>query len=210
MSQTLSLISYINNRQSHVSYVQNIIYNSTGDDLVDNKSGQVLGVQSAADDFGGEAESVKEVDDNGNYISSCDSSSEEGKTKCTTNSWTKLDLQHGKAMVEDCAKDRTVHLTRMFSNEREMHYAICPVQEGYSVAFGKGPLVQQGPNKRVYYPTVSIDTSKGMIVIKPNEELTHYEITGGAISNSVGFPCDTDADCDATLECKLECVHKTS
>ena len=55
-----------------------------------------------------------------------------------------------------------------------MHYAICPVQEGYSVAFGKGPLVQQGPNKRVYYPTVSIDTSKEMIVIKPNEELTHY------------------------------------
>ena len=150
----------------------------------------MLGVQSAADDFGGESESeFTEVDDNGNYISSCDSTSEEGETKCTTNSWTKLDLQHGKAMVEDCAKDRTVHLTRMFSNEREMHYAICPVQEGYSVAFGKGPLVQQGPNKRVYYPTVSIDTSKGMIVIKPNEELTHYEITGGAISNSVGFPC---------------------
>ena len=70
--------------------------------------------------------------------------------------------------------------------------------------------VQQGPNKRVYYPTVSIDTSKGMIVIKPNDEGTNYEITGGAISNSVGFPCDRDADCDATLECKFEWVHKTS
>ena len=210
----LSLISHVHNHMFTIicsqSYVHYVLYNSTGDDLVDNKSGQVLGVQSAADDFGGEAESIKEVDDNGNYISSCDSTSEEDETKCTTNSWTKLDLQHGKAMVEDCAKDRTVHLTRMFSNEREMHYAICPVQEGYSVAFGKGPLVQQGPNKRVYYPTVSIDTSKGMIVIKPNDEGTNYEITGGAISNSVGFPCDRDADCDATLECKFECVHKTS
>ena len=94
-------------------------------------------------------------------------------------------MSHGKAMVEDCSMDRTVHFTHKQANGHEMHHAICPIQEGLSGDF----------DTNLEYPTATIDTSAGFIVIKPNEEGTYYEITGDGITMDLGYPCDSDKDC---------------
>jgi len=113
---------------------------------------------------------------------------------CTSTSLVNIDMSHGKAMVEDCSMDRTVHFTHKQANGHEMHHAICPIQEGLSGDF----------DTSLEYPTATIDTSAGFIVIKPNEEGTYYEITGDGITMDLGYPCDSDKDCDSNLVCNSE------
>ena len=38
---------------------------------------------------------------------------------CTSTSLVKIDMSHGKAMVEDCSMDRTVHFTHKQANGHE-------------------------------------------------------------------------------------------
>lgn len=157
-----------------------------GDDFVDSSSGKTLGMQTSSERFEG--------DEDGESTCMLSASSEENKTMCSTSSLAKIDLAHGKAMVEDCSKDRTVHLTHIFASGREMHHALCPIQEGFTAIF----------DTNVEYPTASISTSGGFIVIEPNAERSYYVISGDGITSDAGYPCDSDLNCDNSLVCNVQ------
>ena len=89
-----------------------------GADLVDSSSGKTLGMQSSAERFKGDEDAEP----------TCmmgRSNSNNGKRMCSTSSLAKINLAHGKMIVEDCDKEGTVHLIHLFDNNCEMHHALC-------------------------------------------------------------------------------------
>ena len=111
-------------------------------------------------------------------------------------SFLEVDVEHGVEIVTDCSHDRRVHLTRVFKHGRQMDYALCPLQEGYNAMYD----FYDNPD----LPSAEIATSRGNIIIEPNEDGTFYSITGDGATSDKGYPCDEDVDCDKGLVCNTE------
>ena len=111
-------------------------------------------------------------------------------------SFLEVDVEHGVEIVTDCSHDRRVHLTRVFKHGRQMDYALCPLQEGYNAMYD----FYDNPD----LPSAEIATSRGNIIIEPNEDGTFYSITGDGATSDKGYPCDEDVDCDKGLVCNSE------
>lgn len=161
---------------------------SQGDDLVDSATGVKLGMQTTSD-----LHPSMLIEQSSTCVKG-------SGVRCATNSWVDMDIDHGKMVVDECSHDRTVHLTRFFTSGKQMHFALCPLPEGHSAVY----------DTNAELPTASISTATGFIVIKPNEEGSHYEITGDGVMSDVGYPCDSDVDCETNLVCNSENLCESS
>ena len=104
-----------------------------------------------------------------------------------------INVEQGKAMVEECKQGRTVFLDRKFTHGTDMQLAICPPQSGHKAVYDNKAL-----------PSVHIETPRGIAIIAPNAEGTYYTATGEGVTSDKSFPCDESIDCDLGLVCHLE------
>jgi hypothetical protein len=104
-----------------------------------------------------------------------------------------INVEQGKAMVEECKQGRTVFLDRKFTHGTDMQLAICPPQSGHKAVYDNKAL-----------PSVHIETPRGIAVIAPNADGTYYTATGEGVTSDKNFPCDETIDCDLGLVCHLE------
>ena len=111
----------------------------------------------------------------------------------TITSVLEINVEQGKAMVEECRMGRTVFLERKFIHGTDMQLAICPPIGGHKAVYDNKAL-----------PSLEIETPRGIVIIAPNDEETYYTATGEGVTSDLNFPCDESIDCDFGLVCHLE------
>mmetsp|Transcript_17127 Transcript_17127/g.26076 ORF Transcript_17127/g.26076 Transcript_17127/m.26076 type:complete len:383 (-) Transcript_17127:281-1429(-) len=111
----------------------------------------------------------------------------------TITSVLEINVEQGKAMVEDCKLGRTVFLDRKFTHGTDMQLAICPPIGGHKAIYDNKAL-----------SSLQIETPRGIVIIAPNDEGTYYTATGEGVTSDKNFPCDETIDCDFGLVCHLE------
>ena len=74
----------------------------------------------------------------------------------TITSVLEINVEQGKAMVEDCKRGRTVFLDRKFTHGTDMQLAICPPIGGHKAVYDNKAL-----------PSLQIETPRGIAIIAP-------------------------------------------
>jgi len=169
--------------------------------------GEILGTQTFADQTDA---FVEPIDANGvcsklegtcsgfnkccpGLVCNADTEECENDPNRTITSVLEINVEQGKAMVEECKRGRTVFLDRKFTHGPDMQLAICPPIGGHKAVYDNKAL-----------PSLQIETPKGIAIIAPNDEGTYYTATGEGVTSDKNFPCDETIDCDFGLVCHLD------